>query len=169
MIRSQASDRFVTFPWVNIGRRHDRLPSGGWGLGWQHRLASVRAPDGGGYNNEQILSSTLFRLYRSLGGDSSDINTQRFAARMTVYLILRAIGTLTPATNPSTAAGFETALESADAGDWVSENITGGAYRKVIRWAFEKQGMFQPAGTATPNNNVGAPPAVDVYIDDGRR
>ena len=38
----------------------------------------------------------------------------------------------------------------------------------MIRWAFEKQGLFQPAGTATPNNNVGAPPAVDVYIDDGR-
>ena len=112
----------------------------------------------------------MFRIYRSLGGDSTDptLNTQRFAARMTVYLIMRAIATLTPSTNPSTAAGFEAALETADAGDWVSENLTGGAYRKVIRWAFEKQGMFQPVGTATPNNNVGAPPAVDVYVDDGR-
>jgi hypothetical protein len=166
---TQAPDRFVTFPWVNIGRRHDRLPSGGWG--WNGNIAVnpfAAGIDGGGYNNEQILSSTMFRLYRSLGGDSSDLNTQRFAARMAVYLILRAIGTLSKVSNPATAAGFETAMETADAGDWVSENITGGAYRKVIRWAFEKQGMFQAGSPALPNNNVGAPPAVDVYIEDGR-
>jgi len=166
---SQASDPFVTFPWVNIGRRHDRLPSGGWGWAGNIALNPFNITiDRGGYNNEQILSSTMFRIYLSLGGGSADINTQRFAARVTVYLVLRAIGTLTPATNPATASGFETALETADSGDWVSENITGGAYRKVIRWAFEKQGMFQASGTATPNNNAGAPPAVDVYIDDGR-
>ena len=165
---SQAPDRFVTYPWVTIGRRHDRLPSGGWGWAGTIALNPFGSADGSGYNNEQILSSTLFRLYRSLGGDSTDLNSQRAAARMTVYLILRAIGTLTQATNPSSAAGYETALETADSGDWVSENITGGAYRKVIRWAFEKQGMFQASGTATPNNNAGAPPAVDVYVDDGR-
>jgi zinc metalloprotease ZmpB len=168
---SLAPDRFQTFPWVAsvISRRHDRLPSGGWGWAGNIALHPFSSTyDGGGYNNEQILSSTMFRIYRSLGGDSADLNTKRFAARMTVYLILRAIGTLTPATNPSTASGFETALETADAGDWTSENLTGGAYRKVIRWSFEKQGMFQPSGTATPNNNAGAPPAVDVYINDGR-
>ncbi|MCW2541530.1 MAG: hypothetical protein JWN95_3255 [Frankiales bacterium] len=167
---SQAPDRFLTFPWVGtvINRRHDRLPSSGWGWAGSIALAPFGAQDGGGYNNEQILSSSMFRIYRSLGGDSTDPTTQRFAARTTVYLILRAIATLTPSTNPSTGAGFETALETADAGDWVSENLTGGAYRKVIRWAFEKQGMFQPAGTATPNNNAGAPPAVDVYVNDGR-
>ena len=60
------------------------------------------------------------------------------------------------------------ALIGADQGDWVSENLTGGAYNKVIRWAFEKQGLFQPTGAVLPNNNEGAPPAVDVYIDDGR-
>jgi hypothetical protein len=85
-----------------------------------------------------------------------------------VYLILRAIASLTPATNPSNAAGFATALINADLGDWTSEGLSGGAYGKVIRWSFEKQGLYQPAGTATPNNNIGAPPAVDVYIDDGR-
>ncbi|MDQ1586454.1 MAG: zinc metalloprotease ZmpB [Actinomycetota bacterium] len=166
---TQAPDRFVTFPWVNIGRRHDRLPSGGWGYAGSIALNPFdNTLDYAGYKNEQILSSTMFRIYRSLGGDSADLNTQRFAARMTVYLILRAIGTLSQATNPTTGSGFETALETADSGDWVSENITGGAYRKVIRWAFEKQGAFQPPGAATPNNNAGAPPAVDVYVDDGR-
>ncbi len=165
---SQAPDRFVTFPWVNIGRRHDRTPAVGWGYAGTIALNPFSSSDGGGYNNEQILSTTHFRIYRSLGGDSSDINTKRFAARMTVYLIMRAIASLTPATNPANASGFATALMTADLGDWVSENITGGAYNKVIRWAFEKQGLYQLAGTATPNNNIGAPPPVDVYIDDGR-
>lgn len=168
---SQAPDRFLTFPWVGtvISRRHDRLPSGGWGWAGSIALNPFNSSlDRGGYNNEQILSSTLFRLYRSIGGDSGNLDARRFAARMAIYLTLRAIGTLTPATSPATAAGFEAALETADAGDWVPLNLTGGAYRKVIRWAFEKQGMFQPAGTATPNNNVGAPPAVDVYVPDAR-
>jgi hypothetical protein len=35
----------------------------------------------------------------------------------------------------------------------------------VIRWAFEKQGLFRPGPPATVE---GAPPPVDVYIDDGR-
>jgi hypothetical protein len=165
----QAPDRFVSFPWVNIGRRHDRDPAAGWG--WSGSIAlNPFDPvlDGGGYNNEQILSTTLFRLYRSLGGDDSDLGKQTFAARYGVYLILRAIGSLTPATSPTTASGFATALMTADLGDWTSEGQTGGANGKVIRWTFEKQGMYQPAGTATPNNNIGAPPAIDVYIDDGR-
>ena len=42
-------------------------------------------------------------------------------------------------------------------GNWTSEGHSGGAYEKVIRWAFEKQGLFG-----------GKPPNVDVYIDDGR-
>ncbi|MFJ9417732.1 hypothetical protein ACIRPT_26730 [Streptomyces sp. NPDC101227] len=167
---TQAADRFLTFPWVSgvIDRRHDRLPSGGWGYGGSIALNPFSSLDGGGYNNEQILSSTMFRIYRSLGGDSWDLNTQRFAARMTVYLILKAIGTLSPATNPASGEAFAAALQTADASKWVSENLAGGAYRKVIRWAFEKQGAYQPAGASTPNNNIGAPPAVDVYIDDGR-
>jgi hypothetical protein len=167
---TQAADRFQSFPWVFgvINLRHDRTPAAGWG--WQGSIAlnPFGASDGGGYNNEQILATTHFRIYRSLGGDATNLAAQQFAARMTVYLILRGIGSLTPATNPSTAAAWATALMSADLGDWVSENITGGAYSKVIRWAFEKQGLYQPAGTPTPNNNVGAPPAVDVYVDDGR-
>jgi hypothetical protein len=38
----------------------------------------------------------------------------------------------------------------------------------MIRWAFEKQGLYQPAGTVMPNSNEDAPPPVDVYIEDGR-
>lgn len=157
-----APDRFVTFPWVNIGRRHDR-PVNGWGWGG--------ANDVGGYSSEQILATTHFRLYRSLGGDAASLAQKQFAARTTVYLILRAVGQLTPATNPPTPLAFEQQLETADKGIWVSANpaatFAGGAYHKVIRWAFEKQGLFRAAGQ--PATQEGKPPAVDVFIDDGRK
>ncbi|MFT3769017.1 MAG: hypothetical protein QM820_26555 [Minicystis sp.] len=170
---TQAADRFATFPWVNIARRHNRTPAAGWGWAGSIALSPFDwGLDYGGYNNEQILSTTLFRLYLSMGGGSTDINLQRFAARFSVYLIMRAIGTLSSTTNPATALGFEQALETADAGNWTSvspaETHAGGAYVKTIRWAFEQQGMFQQPGTPTPNNNAGAPPPVDVYINDGR-
>ena len=34
------------------------------------------------------------------------------------------------------------------------ESHAGGAYGKVIRWAFEKQGLFQPAGAPTPRQRA---------------
>ncbi|MCK9495997.1 MAG: hypothetical protein M0R75_10960 [Dehalococcoidia bacterium] len=159
---SQAADRFLTFPWVGsvISRRHDRPVGGGWGWGG--------ANDTGGYSSEQVLSTSHFRLYRSLGGDSTRLGTRQFAARVAAYLILRGVGTLTPMTNPSNATGWVQALLDADAGDWTSEGLAGGAYGKVIRWAFEKQGLFQAPGAPTPVTQEGAAPAVDVYIDDGR-
>ena len=156
-----APDRFVTFPWVNIGRRHDR-PVNGWGWGG--------ANDVGGYSSEQILATTHFRLYRSIGGDSADLPARVFASRAATYLILRAVGQLTPATNPPTAVAWEQQLETADAGTWTATNPAetnaGGAYHKVIRWAFEKQGSFRASGA--PATVEGVPPPVDVYIDDGR-
>jgi zinc metalloprotease ZmpB len=157
-----APDRFLTFPWVNIGRRHDRTPAAGWGWGG--------ANDVGGYSSEQVLSTTLFRLYRSLGGDSTALARREFAAASTIYLILRAVGQLTPATNPGNALAFEQQLEVADSFVWSrtapAETHAGGAYAKVIRWAFEQQGLFKAPGA--PSTALGAPPAVDVYIDDGR-
>ncbi|MDQ3952049.1 MAG: hypothetical protein M3279_03640 [Actinomycetota bacterium] len=125
--------------------------------------------DRGGYLSEQILSTTMFRIYRSIGGDSSNVDRKRFAARAGAYLLLRAVGTLTPATNPSTPLAFANALISVDALDWTSEGLFGGAYGKVIRWSFEKQGLYQPGSPAPGTvSSAGQPPAVDVYIDDGR-
>lgn len=159
---SAAADRFLTFPWVNIGRRHDR-PVAGWGWGGVN--------DVGGYPSEQILATTHFRIYRSLGGDAAGLAQKQFASRNTVYLILRAVGQLTQATNPPTALAWEGQLETADQGIWTSTNpagtFAGGAYHKVIRWAFEKQGLFRAAGQ--PATQEGKPPAVDVFIDDGRQ
>src|SRR5262245_11305871 len=161
---SVATDRFVTFPWVTvIGRGHDR-PVNGW--------AWYGVNDVGGYSTEQILATTHFRIYRSLGGDAAlpaGLGSRQFAARFTSYLILRAVATLSPAANPPKVdQGWTQALAAADLGDWTSEGHIGGAYGKVIRWAFERQGLYQPAGTVPPVSTVGQPPPVDVYIDDGR-
>jgi hypothetical protein len=127
--------------------------------------------DVGGYSSEQILATTHLRIYRSLGGDAAlpnGLGSRQFAARFTSYLILKAVTLLDPAHNPPDALTWAGKLETANLGDWTSEGHIGGAYGKVIRWAFEKQGLYQPAGTIPPISAEGAPPAVDVYIEDGR-
>ena len=171
---SKARDRYATFPWLtglarNQRRRHDRTAAGGWGWSGKIGLHPFDATlDWKGYSNEQILSSTMFRFYRAIGGDASDSAARRFAARMTCRILLDAIQRFTAATSPTDAAHFAAALMKADRADWSAEDISGGAYHKVIRWAFEKQGLYQRRGTRRPNNKTGAPPPVDVYIEDGR-
>jgi hypothetical protein len=158
---SNAPDRFQFLPFEpSIARRHDRDVAAGWAWGG--------TMDVGGYSSEQILATTMFRIYRSIGGDSSSVDRRWFAARTVAYLMLRAIATLTPATNPATAAPFANALLAVDPLNWTSEGIYGGAYGKVIRWSFEKQGLYQAPAAPTPVVTAGQPPAVDVYIDDGR-
>jgi len=162
---SRAPDRFLTFPWITAisSRRHDRGVAAGWGWGGVN--------DVGSYRSEQILSTTLFRLYRSVGGDDAHRNVKDAAARYVAYLIIRAIGllgsgTITPTPRPDI---YVTKLMEADIGTRRFEGRPGGALHKVIRWSFEKQGLYQPQGAPTPVTREGAPPAVDVYIDDGRR
>lgn len=162
---SNAGDRFNTFPWVTtstptIDRRHDRDVGSGWAWGGSN--------DVGGYSSEQILSTTHFRAYRSAGGDANSLNTREFAARYLIYLILKATGGLTPTSNPTDPDPWATALMNADRNTVDFEGHPGGAFHKVIRWAFEKQGLYQPAGAPTPVTSEGDPPDVDVYINDGR-
>jgi hypothetical protein len=159
--------RFTYVPWhPTLDRRCDRSVADGWA--WNGSQDDTQ------YGSEQILATTLFQFYRSIGGDSTNLGRRQFASRMAMYLILRAIGDLTPATDPQYAREFASALMATDALNWTSEGVFGGAYHKVIRWAFEKQGEYQtplvttgsPAdGTIT---SAGDPPDVDVYIDDGR-
>ncbi|WNM62494.1 hypothetical protein [Candidatus Nitrospira neomarina] len=159
--------RFTYVPWhPSLNRRCDRNVADGWA--WN----GLR--DNGQYGSEEILATTLFNFYRSIGGDHPNLGRRQFASRMAMYLILRAIGDLTPATDPQYARDFASALMATDALNWTSEGVFGGAYHKVIRWVFEKQGEYQtplvingipPDGTIT---NAGDPPEVDVYIDDGR-
>lgn len=165
---SIAPDRFFLAPFVPaVVRRADRAVAAGWGWGGSNDHPFI-GTDPAGYLAEQILATTLFRIYRSIGGDHSDLGRRRFASRMMIYLILRAISTLTPGTNPNNALGFANALIAVDALNWTTEGIYGGAYNKVIRWSFEKQGLYQAPGAPTPVTTPGQPPAVDVYIDDGR-
>lgn len=163
-LRNDPKLRFKYAPWhPTLDRRFDRDVTEGWAWGGPGSL------DNRGYGSEQILCTTLFRVYQSIGGDSSDLNQRRFASRMMIYLILRTISTLTPATNPKNALSFANAMMSVDLLNWTTEGIFGGAYNKVIRWSFEKQGLFQPSGAPSPVRQAGDPPDVDVFIDDGRR
>lgn len=162
---SLVPDRFLTFPWITtstpgIDRRHDRAVGAGWA--WDG------ANDTGGYNSEQILATTHFRIYGATGGDDTRIEVKEFAARYLSYLIIKAIGLLTPATNAANADEWTTALMDADLTNLDFEGHPGGAFHKVVRWGFEKQGLYQPAGAPTPVTTEGAPPEVDVYINDGR-
>jgi len=153
-------DRFRYAPFhPTITRRFDRdVATWAWG----------GANDDGGYGSEEILATCHFRIYRSIGGDHADLGRRQFASRMVTYLILRTIGNLTSATNPNDAQVWCEEMQDVDLENWTSEGLSGGAYNKVIRWAFEKQGNYQPPGAATPVTTAGAPPAVDVYINDGR-
>ena len=161
--------RFTYVPWhPSLNRRFDRAVAGGWAWGGSFDQGIAD------YGAEEILATTHFNVYRSIGGDSDNLGRRQFASRMTMYLILRAIQNLTPATNPNYAREFAAELMTVDALNWTSEGIFGGAYHKVIRWAFEKQGEYQSPlivnggpldGTIT---SPGDPPDVDVYIDDGR-
>ena len=138
----------------NIDRRHDRRAEDGWNWG-----GAIDLNDGfSQYDREQILSSTHFRLYQAIGGGNTvHAQVRRDAATYTAYLILRAILSLSEAVSPKDATEWKQSLITANREDWVAKGYSGGAYDKVIHWAFEKQGLFG-----------GDPPATDVYIDDGR-
>lgn len=194
--------RGATFPWVFTPRRHDRCVICGWGWGGTLHYDMSVVPDATlprrkGYWTEQILSSSLFRFYRSIGGDTFPVGppaaaggpgetTRQSASHYSVYLIMRAIqimGTslLVLANEPDQ---FVSALIDADIGtdNWTVNwtllldvlyqppvpNVNfdfdrvGGCVWKVIRWAFEAQGLYGPDGTIA--NAPGLPPPVDVYI-----
>ncbi len=150
--------RFQYAPFRGLDRWFNRAVADGWGWGG--------ARDTGGYNSEQVLATTLFRIYQVLGGDAGEVAKRWHASRVATFLVLNAVGKLSPGTNPANAEGFYNKLVDADADDWTSEGYAGGAYKKVIRWSFEKQGLWRAPGT--PMTDIGAPDAVDLYIDDGR-
>ncbi len=153
--------RYAPFRPFVAERRFDR-PVATWAWGGNPQN------DDRDYGSEQILATCHFRIYRSIGGDHHDLARRKFASRAMTYLILRTIQNLTPETNPDEPELWCEEMQSVDLQNWASEGVFGGAYNKVIRWAFEKQGAYQPPGAPTPVTTAGAPPAVDVYIDDGR-
>jgi hypothetical protein len=162
---SKAPDRFMTFPWISVStpvidRRHDRPIAGGWAWGGVN--------DDGGYGSEQILSTSHFRAYLSMGGGSADVCDREWASRYLTFLIIYGVGTLTQPTNPADPEPWADRLQFLDRATPVFEGHPGGAVHKVIHWAFEQQGAYQPAGAILPITTVGAPPDFDIYINDGR-
>ena len=174
--------RGVTFPWVKLpARRHDRPVKAGWG--WSGSLyqadrfyVSPGFCDKRTYWTEQILSSSLFRLYRAIGGDTVDgkglpaAGARSAAAEHSLFLIIQAIAALGPAvvTPALTAEDFVAALIGVDAGTSKFGTRFGGMVRKVIRWAFQQQGLYQPANKTLPANEAGAPDKVDLHIESCR-
>ncbi len=168
---TRAGWRGVTFPWVGLTRRHDRRPEDGWA--WGGALDNSHH----GYWKEQILSSTLFRLYQTLGGDAVtgsglvDEHARRAASDHAIFLIVRAIGLMGAAdiVAASSPDQFVSALMDADTAsdEFVTSNCIkriGGNAHKVVRWAFERQGLYPAAGAPKPPRGPGDAPAVDVFI-----
>ena len=170
----------VTFPWAQLSpwiapkdqRHHDRNVADGWAWHGSNDQGISKSLQ---YGSEQILSTTLFHAYRSAGGAATSLNpavqlaTRRFASDFLTYLIVSTIGRLglswaVPMQYPEQ---FEHQLAHSDNALPGLPNHARGAFNKVIRWVFEKQGMFK----IPPVLNVdaeGDPPLVDVYINDGR-
>ena len=159
---SRSPDRGKTF--YCIHRRHDRKVSQGWGWGG---INDTGFPTNGGYRSEEILSTSMFRVYNSIGGDSNSQVVKRKASRYMTYLILKTFANLDPNTRAGSAREFVSVLINSDLTTDQFENFHGGHISKVIRWSFEKQGLFQLPGSPSPVTTEGAPPEMDIYINDG--
>ena len=146
---SKAPDRFRTFPFNNvILRRHDRSVASGWGWGGPM--------DVGSYISTQIVSTTIFRIYRALGGDDLVLEEREHASRYSAYLMFHAAPLLAGVV-PNTPEGFAGAMQDSDRGTLSFEGYAGGWAHKVVRWGFEKQDLYG-----------GKPPKIDIFIPDGR-
>jgi hypothetical protein len=197
---AQAPIRFVTFPWIEVpGRCHGR--SAARGYGWCGRRNLVRLDFTAtleryhhSYFGEQLMSSSLFRLYRSLGGDTrggtrtrkGDEAMRLEASDYCIYLIIRGLSLLGPDTvaPARTPDQLVSALIDADLGTgswrvqatWPFDHLDkreimqrqGGRVHKVIRWAFERQGLYATDDPRATSEGPGLPPPVDVYIADRR-
>ncbi len=160
-LASHADWRHATFPWVEEPRRHDRDPRRGWswrGSLFRHeKFFAEPLSDRRGYWAEQILSTTLFRLYRAIGGDTEavvggkhvpDVTARTAAANYAVYLVFQALRISGPANVVSLESPEHLlfAMQAADLGTsavpagWVT--YPGGSAHKVVQWAFERQGLY---------------------------
>jgi hypothetical protein len=158
---SQAKDPGNTFPFTDAagvwGRRHDRKVDHWAWFGKEYNRQ---------YKGEDILCTTLFRAYRASGGASSDPSRQLFASRYMLYLIVKSCGLLTCTTRDPRV--YVNALLQADRSTLDFQGEAGGTASKVLRWSFERQGLFQAPFSKPPYTGPGLPPEIDLFIDDGR-
>ncbi len=159
---ASAPSRGSSFPAATTATRC-AAGAGAAGATWrgcsQQGLNTSRLPHLG-YFEEQLLSSSLFRLYRSIGGDDSPPETRHSASDYCVYLVMHAIQLLgaQPAVPAYQIEAFVDALIDADIGAGRvghrrqlagglrrrprDVHRVGGCVHKVIRWAFERQGLY---------------------------
>ncbi|NIZ63055.1 hypothetical protein DL239_18985 [Sedimentitalea sp. CY04] len=195
--RGDVSENFrgITYPFVFTTRRHDRSPLLGWAWYGSLNRSVLAAPPVNcetlkGYLTEQVLSSSIFRLYRAIGGDTNlggapDHYIRYRASFMTLYLLIRAIAAFSQ--SPSKAEMLELGMEDASQlmttpidvpapphgifdyapAPPVGDTWSGGVSHKVVRWAFEAQGMFVEDVLKTTNGPGLAAP-VDIYVLDNR-
>jgi hypothetical protein len=178
--------RHLTFPWAMLTRSHGRPANLGWcWCGRRSRLRLLAAqgvtpPMPGGYWEEQLMSSSLFRLYCAVGGDThGDPQRRAGASDYCVYLIMQAISLLGSANVvPARSADeFVSTLIDADIGTdhwqvkatWPEGKTRplhrrGGALHKVIRWAFERQGLYATPDASEIIEGPGLAPPVDIHI-----
>jgi hypothetical protein len=186
MLATHRRMRGLTFPWVYIHRRHDRSVFRGWGwCGRYHRQAffttDVHSYPRKGYQSEQILSSTLFRLYRALGGDTvltsgaPDPAFRRRAADYTAYLIMKTIkfmpqAFLSPLETPKQLmfAIRDADLSTLPASFGPLAQRVGGWAHKVVRWAFEAHGLDATSDPLEVVDAPGKPDDPDIFINDLR-
>jgi hypothetical protein len=167
-----------TYPWVPAGRRHDRDAAAGWCWcgrrnGQRHAKPTFPPLLFKGDVEEQMLSSSVFRFYRAIGGHpGNEADMRKRAADATAYLLMRAALLLGPgAMVPARSAdAMVSAMVDADIGTHQPGKLfLGGCLHKVVRWSFERQGLF---ATELPRENVegpGLPPSVDLWVMDRRR
>lgn len=188
-LADEDDSRGQTFPWVATTRRHDRKAQRGWcWCGRRNKLRSAAWPRQQGlftgYFEEQLMSSSIFRLYRALGGDThghdaASLHARQRASDYVVYLVMHAIALLPPSTSvgSESAQSWVMAMRHADTSTSVwaptlhwprgvaprALQRRGGTVHKVVRWAFEQQGLYGALLPAT-SEGPGLPPAVDIYI-----
>jgi zinc metalloprotease ZmpB len=117
--------------------------------------ASVTAwGDGGGYEKGALWCSTMFELYRKLGGDSAQAG--RKAAARDLAIRLHIVANAHVPKNDATVTQMGQEIEAADwkLGGWRYPN---GLHHKVIHDTFSARHVREYSA-----------PRVDVYIDDGR-
>ena len=128
-----------------------------------------------GYWAEQIMSTTLFNLYRCLGGDAAAVEEREIAADQAVYLIIQAIGLLgcSQAGTAREVVDYACALKSTDAAtttlwlplDSAATPRLGGAAAKPVRWCFEQQGLYAaPARRALTTRRGSRPTSTSMSV-----
>ena len=159
-----ATLRFDTFPWGTApNRRHDRPWPWSGPLGTEiDYTTDIR--DLAGYAREQVLSTTLFRYYRAVGGDSTHLDARVAAAEYASYLIIAAIhlqgeATIVPANNASVFLLSMLVAEAAAPIGPSPYHWVGGITNKVLDWAFQKQQLPPLAGAPLP----------DIYVANDQR